>query len=222
MKLLRKLGAVLLIIVFSATVLIVTRDSKADVAGKRPKSDFDSYEQIIRAYGGEKPADGYDLDFKFIKSIASLPKQKCDISAYADWTKTDDAGTVNEKGEHIYSYERDADLFGCNAHFNVGINEDKGKYVALYITLTNPEGATDNVYKTFKKLWMAMDEGVGVANSYFLDREEKDMETVVSVFNQGVMDRDIAAAWPKNAMAWMVMLDYRIVDGEQMLEVRVF
>ena len=204
----------LFLILFAAIMLVTNRDWKADVAGKRPKSSYEDYEQLSRAYGGEVN-EGYGCDFNFVKAITSLPKQKCDDSAYGNWKRTE-----SEDGESPYTFEKDDVLFGCNAHYNVGVNPKNGKHVALFLTLTDPEGQEGNVYKVFQELWAANMDGVGVADSYYLDRAESNEIAVTELLEKGVSDRDIAVVWPKKAMAWMLMLDYRVVDGKQMLEIR--
>ena len=213
-KLLKTVGALLFLILFAALMLVMNRSWKADVAGRRPKSDFKDYEQLARAYSGEAP-EGYGCDFKFIKNIVSLPKQKCDESAYAGWKKT-----PSTDAETPDTYEKDDVMFGCNVHYTVGVDPEKGRHVAAFLTFTDPEGTTGNVYKVFKQVWNANIEGVGVAESYYLDREEALEETVTKLVNESVSDRDIAVVWPKKAMAWMIMVDYRIENGKQILEIR--
>lgn len=215
MKLLRTVATILILLLISAAILVKNRDWKAEVAVRRPTTDYKNYEQIINDYCGEVQR-GYGCDFKFVRSIVSLAKQKCDDSAYAGWKKTEAPDT-----ESPYTYEKDDVLFGCSAHFNVGVNAQTGRHVAAFITLTDPEGSEGNVYKVFQELWAANMDGVGVADSYYLDREASDQDTVTRLVETGVSDRDIAIVWPKGAMAWMVMVDYRFEDGKQMLEIRV-
>ena len=100
------------------------------------------------------------------------------------------------------------------------MDQEKGRHVACFITLTEPEGADGNVYKVFRELWEANIDGVGIANTYYLDRKESTQEIVTKLMEDEVSDRDIAFVWPKKAMAWMIMVDYRIVDGKPMLEIR--
>ena len=214
MKMVKTVGVILILILFSAVMLVTNRDWKADVAGKRPKSDYKDYEQLTRAYCGDVQ-EGYGCDFTFVKSIVSLAKQECDDSAYTNWKKTEAADA-----ESPYTYEKDGVLFGCNAHFNVGVDAEKGKHVAVFITLTDPEGSEGNVYKVFQELWAANMDGVGVADSYYLDKVPSDQDTVTRLVELGVSDRDIAIVWPKRAMAWMLMVDYRFENGKQMLEIR--
>lgn len=213
-RLLKTVGALLFLILFAAIMLIANRQWKADVAGRRPKSDYKDYEQLSRAYGGEVQ-EGYGCDFRFVKAIVSLPKQKCDDAAYSGWKRTE-----APDAESPYTYEKDDILFGCNAHYNVGVDQEKGRHVACFITLTEPEGADGNVYKVFRELWEANIDGVGIANTYYLDRKESTQEIVTKLMEDEVSDRDIAFVWPKKAMAWMIMVDYRIVDGKPMLEIR--
>lgn len=214
MKIAKTVGVILFLILFAAIMLVTNRDWKAEVAGKRPRTDYKDYEQLSRAYCGDVQ-EGYGCDFNFVKAIVSIAKQKCDDSAYTNWKKTE-----APDADSPYTYEKDCTLFGCNAHFNVGVDAKKGKHVAAFITFTDPEGSEGNVYKVFQELWAANMEGVGVADSYYLDKKVSDHDTVSGLVESGVSDRDIAIVWPKSAMAWMLMVDYRFEDGKQMLEVR--
>ena len=176
----------------------------------RPRSDFDNVRDFVQHYEDAPFDDGVEFCNRFLRDAAGLIQKADAEENFADWER----GESNS--EKAAAYGKDCQIFGYDAHIDVGYELKRGYPAAISLFIESGDADTD--FAIAAALCSAMFEETGGSYQCYIDGEKCRDRELKELFESADPTRSFTGIWPMSSVKWSAMVryfpdakDYRIV-----------